>query len=316
MKKVNKISGINMAFSKGTETKETTGFSRYIGVAPFFIEGVNFTKEELQEKYPDRNYTKDIDYSILDENQNKIGTRVTFYLRSNPDHKESKGINYSIRATYNIRNEIQYTRDRNKIRVINNYGENAWITEEEFKTKALPASAIQSGFLTEGMRPALIGEVELLTFIRALILIPSGVYYDSNKNRLPKIGKDLADAEGFFTLDEIKKIASGDVSPIKNAIKHQPKNQIKLLVGVRVSDDNKEYDAVFTHVPIRFGATDYKYVDAKLQEAKSNGSFKTTNFGVYPFKFQKYQVNMTNFSESSNESDADSFEDPFADYKN
>lgn len=319
--KQNKIAVINMAFGTGSESKEGTPFSKYVGIAPFFVVGVNLSKDDMKALYPDRNYDKDFDYSYNKEGEAK-GTFVTFLLQTNKDHAicqavstpNGGGVDFNSRASYLIKDEIYMNKDKNKVQVINDYGDTIWMTSDEFKAKTLPEYAVKQGYITTGMRPAYVGEEDLIKFLKTYINIPNSRNYKKDEGWSAKTGNDLEQAICGFSIDEIKKIANGDVTPVKNAIKHQPKNQIKLLCGIRTSGDNKEYQEVCTRIPIRFATTDYKSVDVTLQGMKDNGAYASSNFGILPYTLQKYEVGMTSFTPSGADSNgtptADS--DPFA----
>ena len=58
MKNNNKLAVINMAFGTGSESKEGTPFDKYVGVAPFFVLGVNLSKDDMKALYPKLNFVK------------------------------------------------------------------------------------------------------------------------------------------------------------------------------------------------------------------------------------------------------------------
>ena len=72
MKNNNKLAVINMAFGAGSESKEDTPFDKYVGVAPFFVLGVNLSKDDMKALYPERKYDKDF----------KLSSRIFFVLTS------------------------------------------------------------------------------------------------------------------------------------------------------------------------------------------------------------------------------------------
>lgn len=300
-----------MAFGSGSESKEGQGFDKYVGIAPFFVKGVNMSMAEMKALYPERNYDKEFDYGYNKPEEAK-GTFVTFLLETNAEHKDANGILFNTRASYLIKDEIYMNKDKTKVQVINDFGDTIWMTQEEFKAKTLPEYAVKQAFITQGMRPAYVGEGELINFLKIFINIPNCRNYNKEEGWSAKTGDDLKAAECGFSIDDIKKIIAGDVTVVKNAIKHQPTNQIKMLCGVRTTSENKEYQEVCTRLPIRFGQNDYKRVDADLQKLKDNGSYANSNFGVHPFSLQVYQVGMTTFSQGSQGGGLAPAEDPFA----
>ena len=53
---------------------------------------------------------------------------------------------------------MMMNRDKTKVQVINAYGDTGWLTAEQWKAKELPEYMVKNGYLTEGMRPAYVGE--------------------------------------------------------------------------------------------------------------------------------------------------------------
>ena len=319
MENKNKLAVINMAFGTGSESKENTPFDKYVGVAPFFVLGVNLSKDDMKALYPERKYDKDFDYAYNKEGEAK-GTFVTFLLQTNKEHAicqavstpNGGGVDFNSRASYLIKDEIYMNKDKNKVQVINDYGDTIWMTSDEFKAKTPPEYAVKQGYITTGMRPAYVGEEELIKFLKTYINIPNSRNYKKDEGWSAKVGADLEQAICGFSVDEIKKIANGDVSPVRNAVKHQPKNQIKLLCGIRTASDNKEYQEVCTRIPIKFAVTDYKNVDVTLQAMKDSGAYANSNFGVFPYTLKKYEVGMSSFEPTGGVSTPVADSDPFA----
>lgn len=302
---------INMAFGAGSESKESAGFTKYVGIAPFFVEGINLTTAEIKSLYPERNIEKEQEYGYNKEGEAK-GTFVTFFLKANSNHKDLNGVELSTRAAYLVKDEIKKTQ-AGKYQFINKYGDTVYMTKEEFDAKQLPENAAKHGFILDDLRPALVGEAELVEFLRAYINIPgSRNYNQETKLWYAKTGADLDAAVCGFTLAEIKAIANGDMKLVKQAIKIQPNNQVKLLCGVRTADGNKEYQEVCTRIPIKLATTKYDNVKKSLENLKSNGSYANSNFGEFPFTFAAYSPTMTSFSQGSSSAPAAGFD--FSDF--
>lgn len=295
---------VNTAFGGAQESKEGVVYEKFIGVAPFFVLGVNPNTEEMEKLFPDREFEGERKYSFEKEGE-KPGTFVTFIIKNNEEHPSSNGYSFDTRASYLVKNEIFTNKDKTKFQAINAYGDTVWLTKEQFETKDLPEYAVNQGYNIEGMRPALIGEADLIEFIRTFLNIPISRKWDNNAGKfVPKQGEELKQCLCSFSLNDIKKIADGDVTAVRNAIKIMPKNQIKFLCGVRVTEDGREYQDVYSRMPIRFNVTDYKRVNTELQKAKDAGAYPNSDFGSLPFTLVKYSVKMTNFdTDTSTESE-------------
>lgn len=305
----NKLAVVNSTFGQGVESKEVGSFDKYIGIAPFYVLGVNPGIEQLKEWFPNRDYDQNPPKYEYNKEGEAKGVFVTFFVKVNGEHdevshlsKDGEPLNFITRCSYLLKNEMMMNRDKTKVQVINAYGDTGWLTSEQWKSKELPEYMIKNGYLTEGMRPAYVGEESLINFIKTFVNIPNPRKYDNDtKTWSNKTGEDLKAALAQFSTADINKILDGDMTPVKNSIKYQPKNQIKLLLGVRTTADNKEFQDVCTRIPIRFATRDYKRVAKELQNIIDNGGYGSTEFGEMPFKFQKYEVSPTTFQQGNDE---------------
>ena len=73
------------------------------------------------------------------------------------------------------------------------------------------------------------------------------------------------------------------------------------MFGVRTTDDNKQYQAVYTQKFLKNNVTDYSKLDEELQERKVAGAYPTTEFSVCDLK--EYTVESTDFSDNTSNGD-------------
>ena len=97
-------------------------------------------------------------------------------------------------------------------------------------------------------------------------------------------------------LDSIAEYFKGNFKELRDAIALQPDNKVKVLFGVRTTDDNKQYQAVYNQMFLKNNITDYSKLDADLQERKAAGAYPTTEFTVGDLK--EYDVESTDLSNS------------------
>ena len=185
-----------------------------------------------------------------------------------------------------------YNKDGSKVQVINKYGETTWLPIEHAKAGTVPESL--SWFEPADFRPALIGEEELTNFIKIYLNIPNKSYRKKNGEVVEL--KDKSEAEA--RLDKIQDYFKGDFSELRNVIALQSKNKVKCLFGIKTTDDNKMYQAVYTQKFLRNNTTDYSKLDAEVQERKQNGAYPNTEFFIGDLK--EYTVEPTNFAPSAN----------------
>lgn len=287
----NKTDKLFMAFATGKESTEGVAVKRYMGVAPVFVLAVNPNKVELEKLY-DTELEKAPEYvgeaEIGQEGNKKKVPQVRLDFIVQTDADKCNGIEMKTKISFFIKKEWRYNRDETKVQVINKYGETTWLPIENAKNGTVPETL--SWFEPADFRPAYIGEEELTAFIKAYLNIP-------NKSFRKKDGsvvelKDKSEAEA--RLDKIADYFKGDFSELRNVIALQPKNKVKCMFGVRTTDDNKQYQAVYTQKFLKNNVTDYSKLDEELQERKANGAYPDTEFSICDLK--EYSVEATEFS--------------------
>lgn len=289
-----KSNKVFMAFASGSESKENTR-KLYIGVAPVFVTAVNPNKVMLGKFYG-------ID---IEDDPVYLGTqevdgvqvpnlRIDFLVIT--DAKKTDGIEMKTKITFFLRKEIRYNKDKTKVQVIDKYGRTAWPTIEEAKAHAIPQYSTGPANLDPDYRPAYVGEEELVNFIKVYLNIPSPSFSYVDKKTGERVVKTLPNPDDALArLDKIDSYFKGDFKELENILKLQPSNVVKAMFGVRTTDDNKQYQAVYTQKFMRNSQTDYSKLDEELQDRKNNGAYATTEFDIKPLR--EYKVDSTDFSQ-------------------
>ena len=299
-----------MAIAKGKESPEATGYKRYIGVGAAFVKAVNPNQKEMEALYG-REQENEPEYVGTVERDGKDipNVRISFITNPDPD-KYGEGI--LIPHTYFLRREYRYNSDKTKVQVIDKYGRTAWVTIEQAKNHEIPMYSNGPANLDKDYRPAYVGEEELTQFLINYLNIPNVMKYDRANNKWYLVDNPQ-DSE--CRLDEIEKYFKGDFTELRSAIALQPANKVKILYGVRTSDDNKQYQTTYTRMTLKNSVTDYSKLDADVMEMKSrstSASVAQTEYRVDDF--QEYKVEATPITESTatTESSDLPFDDPFA----
>lgn len=296
MSKNKKINSAFMAFGKGKESTEGNIVKKYIGIAPVFVLAVNPDKTELEKLYGREieNAPEYISETEINQEGSKYKVpqvRLDFIVQT--DSEKCNGIDIKTKVSFFLSKEVQYKKDGSKIQVINKYGETAWFPVENVKAGTVPENL--SWFEPADFRPALIGEEDLIGFIKAYLDIPNKSYRKKNGEVVEL--KDKSEAEA--RLDRIADYFKGDYSELRDVLSLQPKNKVKCMFGVRTTDDNKQYQAVYTQKFLKNNVTNYSELDKKLQEKKANGAYPTTEFSVCDLK--EYTVEPTDFATNKSE---------------
>ena len=270
-----------MAFSTGKATSEGGEIKRYVGVAPVKVLAVNPDKATLEKLY---NTTLESAPEYLSVQSDVQTARIDLIVKTDADKAE--GIDLTTKVVYFIRNEYRFNKDKTKVQVIDKYGRTAWVTKAQLDTHEIPMYTNGPANLDKDYRPCYVGEEDFTNFIKAYLNIPNVQKYENGKWVMVD-----NPAECEARLDNIKKIFSGDFSELKEIMSYQPENKVKVLFGVRTTDDGKQYQAAYTQMILRNGVTDYSRLDKDLQERKAAGAYSTTEFVVGPLK--EYSVTPT-----------------------
>jgi hypothetical protein len=287
-----------MAFSTGRESTEGS-IKRYIGVASVYVLAVNPTKEDLEKLYE-----RDIENAPVYVEEKEVGKddnkhmttqcRIDFIIKADPEKylgADNQPLNFVNRVSLFLRNEYRYNGDKTKVQVIDKYGRTAWVSIEDAKNHVIPQYSNGPANIDKDYRPAYYGEETLVKFLIAYLNIPSPQKYVDGKWVMNDADK-LADSEAG--LEHIPDYFKGDFSELRNIIGYQPNNKVKVCIGVRTTDDNKQYQAVYTGMFLKNGVNDYSRLDKSIAEDKNNGAYGDTEFDTADL--HEHIVNSTDLS--------------------
>lgn len=274
-----------MAFSAGKVTTESNEFKRYIGIAPVYVVSTNPTKEELEAIY-NNTVEKDPEYTgVQESNGTQVPyARIDFIVKT--DVERANGIDMTSKVSYFIRKEYRFNRDKTKVQVIDKYGRTAWVTKEQANKHEIPQYSNGPANLDSDYRPCFVGEEDLTNFIKTYLNIPNVQRYVDGKWVLVD-----NPAECEARLDGIDKFFAGDFKELREIMSYQPNNKVKIMFGVRTSDDGRQYQTAYTQMVLRNGVADFSKLDKDLQDRKAAGAYPTTEFEAVPI--HEYTVDAT-----------------------
>ena len=282
-----------MAFAKGSESTEGSPIKKYIGVAPVYVLAVNPSKEELEKLYNTQleNEPQYLSTIEVGEDKHKVDNlKVDFIVKT--DSEKANGVDFTTKVTFFLRKEPRTNRDNTKVQVIDKYGRTAWVTQEQFKAKEIPMYSNGPANLDKDYRACYHGEEELTNFIKTYLNIPNVMKYVNEKWVMVD-----NPSECESRLEHLEDCFKGNFKELQEAIQLQPNNKLRVMFGVRTTDDNKQYQAVYTQMFLKNNVTDYSKLDKDLQERKQAGAYPTTEFLAQDV--QEYEVKATNFSASN-----------------
>lgn len=293
-KKINKFlrSFSFLTIGKTQESADAIEFKKYIGLASSRVIAVNPSKQELENIFGN---TQDKDPEYVVEGENGKEARITFIVQ--PDPEKYPDIDVKARAMITLRPTPAYNREQTKVQVIDRYGNHTWANVEDAKNgvKLLSQDGKELKIDTK-YRMACVGECDLIDFLKAFLVVDDAFNYVNGS----WVKKENADRDCLFALEHIKDYFSGDFSELREAIALQPNNKVKLLYGVRTTDDNKQYQAVATKGDLILrnsaGSNAITRLETRLADLKNNGSYPNTEFRVQ--ELAEWSVEPTNLNES------------------
>ena len=278
-----------MAFGKAIASSEEFVAKRYIGVAPVYVVAVNPTKKEMESIY---NTTIEDESNYLGQAEDKEGNkvdnvRIDFIIKTDANKVGEEVIS---KLTLFLQKGYRYNGDKTKVQIIDKYGRTAWVTTEQAKNHEIPMYSNGPANIDKDYRPCVIGEEALINVLKTYLGIQNVMKYVNGTWEMKENPEDYE-----AKLEHIQDYFKGDFSELKNLVALMPENKIKVMFGVRTTNDGKQYQATYSNMVLSNRTTDYSKLDADLQERKSNGAFATTEFSVCDFK--EFTVEPTNFEE-------------------
>ena len=312
----NNKSVVAMAIAKGRETAEPTEIKRYIGLASCKIIAINPTKAVIDQIYgrpsdKEPNYIGETEINGVKVPQAridiyyKLGTDKNGYaLYTDSDKKPLETI---FRKSIFMSKVPQANRDNTKFKVVDKYGNTAWVTTEELANHTVPTYSNGPASISKDYRPLYRNEEVIMNIIKTFLRIPTirvmnEVPMEYNWNNKEWV-KSAQPENGEVRFDAPEKFFEGNFKEIQDVPSYQPKNQVKILIGVRTAD-GKMYQDVYDEV-LSNTTTNYTNLEKSLNDAKANGRYGDTEFRIC--EFQEYNVTPTNFNASTA-----SVADPFA----
>lgn len=288
-----------MAFGKAQESKEAAEIKRYTGVGSIFVVGVNPSKSELEKLY-DRELDKDPEY--ITEKDGVVSARIEFIIKTDSAAKCNNGIELTTKLPVFISKEYRFNKDKTKVQVIDKYGRTAWVTKEQAKNHEIPVYGNgKPANIDKDYRPAYVGEEIVTNFLKLFLGIPNVEKWAKNEEtgRREVVGLVDNPQDCECRLEHIEDYFKGKFNEMRDAVNLMPNNKIKVLFGVRTTDDGKQYQDVYTRKFLSNTVSVYDKLAEDVQTNKDNGAYPNTEFVIADL--QEYTVQATNFNNTNND---------------
>ena len=200
-----------MSIEVNKSSDEVIGSIKYwTGVGNFKVVGINPTMEEAKALGVNlRSEPVYTDVQIGDNVRNKI----IFFVKNEEN-------NILTRVEFLVSPDLEVSRQGNS-RIINDYGRHTWGASVE----AIKANPKMSWFSTTNATLAYVGQCALTDFVAAWANVAS---------------------EGKITFDTIAQIVKGNVTELRQLLASIRDNEVRLMLGVKVADDGKQYQMVYS----------------------------------------------------------------------
>ena len=291
-----------MAFGKGTETKEPIDVKRYIGFGICNIVAINPNKAQLEKIYG-RTIDKEPIYigetTINDTKVPQARIDILFKLDEKYRDNEGKPIDTIFRKSIFITKSYQSNRDNTKFHVTDEYGNTAWVTEEELKDHRVPMYSNGPASIMKNYKQLYRGEEVLMNLFKTFLGVTTvrvnadqqPTVYNNASKQWEACDATTASA-GLCAFDKIEDYFKGDFRELNELLSYQPNNKVKVLFGVK-NVDGKQYQDIYD-VVLYANQNKIDKFEKDFEAAKAAGAYPNTEFKLCDLR--EYTVESTNFS--------------------
>ncbi len=227
----------NVNESKMPSEGSFADIKKYIGVASVNVLCINPDNAKLRSygwQIPEDASEPEYLFSRVNPATNKEikSARVRFLVQITD--LEEKPI---VSLDFFVRPDVQMNSDGTKCKVIDQYGRTAWGTKEEITAHKIPVYRDgREASINWPYKPCHYGEDELVSFLMKYLNVTPYQIFDRLAN-----GWVPTKNPGKLTIDDWKALCSGDVRELVNYVALQPENRVKVVLGIRTTDNNRAY---------------------------------------------------------------------------
>lgn len=234
----------NFNATKNSSSENYVETKKYIGVASINVLSVNPSNNTLRmygwqipEDAEEPKY-------VTTNNEGKKSARVRFLAQI--QDLSDKPV---IALDFWIRPDIQFNKDQTKCQVIDSYGRTAYATKAEVQSHSIPQYSNGPAQIASDYKPAHVGEEALIAFImKYLNVTPLKTFIKASNSWVDSKNP------GRLTIDRWNDLCNGNVNEVKEYLKLQPENRVKVILGIRTTDDNKSFQTFLSSTFISNGA--------------------------------------------------------------
>lgn len=279
----------NFNASKNASSENYVDVKKYIGVASVNVLAVNPTNALLRQYGWQIPEDADEPKYVTVNNDGKPSARVRFLVQiQDMDEKPVVAMDFWIRP------DVYFNNDMTKCQIIDAYGRTAWASKTEVQKHEIPMLSTGSrANINSDYKPSHRGQAEIVAFLMKYLNVTPLQIFNKDKNEWVPTKNP-----GRLTIDNWGALCNGNVSEIKEYVSLQPDNRVKVIFGIRTTEDNKTYQSVligdsksgaFIGNGVRLDITTGEYASARKAIEKARNWYDENN-KEYPYTYSAAPV--------------------------
>ena len=273
----------NFNASKNPSNSEFTDIRKYIGVASISIVAINPNNEKLRQFGWSIPEDADEPKYVTVNAEGKRSARVRFMAKiEDLDDKPIVALDYWVRP------EVWVNKEGTKAQIIDTFGRTAWGTKDEIRAHRIPQYKDGPAQISSDYKYSHPGEEDLVKFLMKFLNVTPLTMLDRKTNEWVPTKNP-----GHLTIDKWDKVCSGDVTELAEYVALKPENKVKVVLGIRTTEDNKSYQTFLSGCYIGNGALpdrqtgDYVTAQNAINRARNDAEKAQRAF---PFQFSSSPV--------------------------
>lgn len=220
-------------------SEEYVDIKKFVGVGSINVLAINPNNDKLRKYGWSIPEQADEPKYVTTTSDGKKSARVRFLVQI--QDLDEKPVVY---MDFWVRPEVAFNKDATKAKIIDSFGRTAWGTKSEIQSHSIPQYANSKANISPDYKPCHPGEEDIVYFLlKYLNVTPLQTFSRQRQEWVPSKNP------GHLTIDRWEKLCNGDVKELAEYIALQPDNKVKVVFGVRTTEDNKTYQ---TFLPLCF----------------------------------------------------------------
>lgn len=215
-------------YNESMQEGQMRSYERYIGVSSIKVVAINPDNAKLRELGINVGEEEKEPVYVYDKSMPDGSTRKRARLRIMAQMQDVE-TNPIIRLDFTVGNDSIMNKDGSKCKVIDKFGNTAWVTRDELKDHKIPVD--KNGLpidIAQDYKLCHVGEEDVITFLKKLLCIAPYKFWIPDSGTWEHSAKP-----GVLSIDRWAALCGGDVSEISGYLSYVPNNCVKVILGIR-----------------------------------------------------------------------------------